>query len=85
MVYVYGPDRRPAALIDVLHRCCSLLETNGLDGVADFLGRSGHGANERLWQVAQGLTVVIPEDDEERHALDRLLSHRRRIEALLRD
>jgi putative DNA methylase len=48
-------DGAPASLIDILHRMCAFREKGDTQGMAQFLGQSGHANNPTLWLVAQAI------------------------------
>ena len=74
-----GRDARPT-LIDTLHRCCAFRDTGGL---SEYLARSGHGRNEKLWTVAQAVSEVLPDGDREKQLLTGLLNQRDEIDEAL--
>ena len=38
----------------------------GPGGLSEFLARSAHGRNEKLWTVAQAVSEVLPDGDKEK-------------------
>jgi len=79
----------PAKLIDTLHRCCSFRDKGdlpvrstqtGTGGLSEYLARSGHGRNEKLWTVAQAISEVLPDGDKEKQLLQGLLNQREKID-----
>ena len=83
-----GRDARPTKvasgglppLIDVLHRCCAFRDKGDTGGLAEYLARSGHGRNEKLWTVAQAISEVLPDGDKEKQLLQGLLNQRDKID-----
>jgi adenine-specific DNA methylase len=66
----------PASLIDVLHRMCAFRETGDTQGMAQFLGRSGHANNHSLWLIAQAVSEILPDGDKEKQLMQGLLNQR---------
>ncbi len=62
-------DGSPATLIDTLHRCCAFRDKGDTGGLSEYLARSGHGRNEKLWTVAQAVSEVLPDGDKEKQLL----------------
>ncbi len=77
-------DGAPASLIDVLHRLCYFREKNDVDGMATFLGKSGHANNPSLWLVAQAISEVLPDGDKEKQLMQGLLNQREGLEEATR-
>jgi hypothetical protein len=75
-------DGSPASLIDVLHRLCVFREKNDTDGMAQFLGRSGHGNSPNLWVLAQAISESLPDGDKEKQLMQGLLNQKERLEQL---
>ncbi|MCS6862696.1 MAG: hypothetical protein NZT92_20515, partial [Abditibacteriales bacterium] len=63
-------------MVDALHRACMLWETNHQKELAEHLAQT-YGANETFWQVAQGISDVLPEGDKEKQVLQGLLYGRK--------
>ena len=74
-----GPGGQPPPLIDVLHRACLLWNQGDRAALAEFLARSGHMRDESLWTVAQALSEILPEGDNEKQMLQGLLGSKERI------
>ncbi len=72
-------DGSPATLIDTLHRCCAFRDKGDTGGLSEYLARSGHGRNEKLWTVAQAISEVLPDGDKEKQLLQGLLNQRDKI------
>ena len=81
-------DGSPATLIDTLHRCCAFRDKGdlpvrgtqtGTGGLSEYLARSGHGRNEKLWTVAQAISEVLPDGDREKQLLQGLLNQRDKV------
>jgi len=70
-----------ASLIDVLHRLCIFREKGDTDGMAEFLGRSGHGNNPSLWLVAQAVSEILQDGDKEKQLMQGLLNQKDQLEA----
>lgn len=70
-------------LIDALHRCCAFRDKGDTGGLSEYLARSGHGRNEKLWTVAQAISEVLPDGDKEKQLLQGLLNQRDRIDEAL--
>ena len=73
-------DGSPATLIDTLHRCCAFRDKGDAGGLSEYLARSGHGKNEKLWTVAQAISEVLPDGDKEKQLLQGLLNQRDKID-----
>ena len=73
-------DGSPAPLIDALHRCCAFRDKGDTTGLSEYLARSGHGRNEKLWTVAQAISEVLPDGDKEKQLLQGLLNQRDKVE-----
>ncbi len=76
-------DGSPATLIDTLHRCCAFRDKGDTGGLSEYLARSGHGRNEKLWTVAQAISEVLPDGDKEKQLLQGLLNQRDKIDEAL--
>ena len=70
-------------MIDTLHRCCAFRDKGDVGGLTEYLARSGHGRNEKLWTVAQAISEVLPDGDKEKQLLQGLLNQRDKIDAAL--
>ena len=66
----------PASLIDVLHRLCVFREKNDIEGMTEFLARSGQGSNHSLWLVAQAISEILPDGDKEKQLMQGLLNQK---------
>jgi putative DNA methylase len=66
----------PASMIDVLHRLCAFREKGDTQGMAEFLGQSGHANNPTLWLVAQAISEILPDGDKEKQLMQGLLNQR---------
>jgi hypothetical protein len=66
----------PASLIDVLHRMCAFRENGDTQGMAQFLGRSGHANNHSLWLIAQAVSEILPDGDKEKQLMQGLLNQK---------
>jgi hypothetical protein len=77
-------DGAPASLIDVLHRMCAFREKGDTDGMAEFLGRSGHANNHSLWLVAQAISEILPDGDKEKQLMQGLLNQKEGLEEAAR-
>ena len=77
-------DGAPASLIDVLHRMCAFREKGDTEGMAQFLGRSGHGNNHSLWLVAQAVSEILPDGDKEKQLMQGLLNQKEGLEEAAR-
>ena len=73
-------DGSPGTLIDVLHRLCVFREKNDVDGMVQFLGRSGQGSNPTLWLVAQAVSEILPDGDKEKQLMQGLLNQKEMLE-----
>jgi adenine-specific DNA methylase len=71
-----SPSGSPASLIDVLHRMCAFREKGDTQGMAQFLGRSGHANNHSLWLIAQAISEILPDGDKEKQLMQGLLNQR---------
>jgi hypothetical protein len=71
-----SPSGSPASLIDVLHRLCAFREKGDTQGMAQFLGRSGHANNHSLWLIAQAISEILPDGDKEKQLMQGLLNQR---------
>jgi adenine-specific DNA methylase len=78
------PDGAPASLIDVLHRMCAFREKGDTQGMAQFLGQSGHANNPTLWLVAQAISEILPDGDKEKQLMQGLLNQREGLEEATR-
>lgn len=72
-------DGSPATLIDTVHRCCTFRDKGDVGGLSEYLARSGHGRNEKLWTVAQAISEVLPDGDKEKQLLQGLLNQRDKV------
>jgi adenine-specific DNA methylase len=79
-----GADGTPAGLIDVLHRLCAFRERGDTQGMAQFLGQSGHANNPTLWLVAQAISEILPDGDKEKQLMQGLLNQREALEEATR-
>jgi putative DNA methylase len=77
-------DGTPASLIDVLHRLCAFREKGDTQGMAQFLGQSGHANNPTLWLVAQAISEILPDGDKEKQLMQGLLNQREGLEEATR-
>lgn len=77
-------DGTSASLIDVLHRLCAFREKGDTQGMAQFLGQSGHANNPTLWLVAQAISEILPDGDKEKQLLQGLLNQREGLEEATR-
>jgi adenine-specific DNA methylase len=77
-------DGAPASLIDVLHRMCAFRDKNDSQGMAQFLGNSGHANNSTLWLVAQAVSEILPDGDKEKQLMQGLLNQREGLEEATR-
>ena len=77
-------DGTPGSLIDVLHRLCAFREKGDTQGMAQFLGQSGHANNPTLWLVAQAISEILPDGDKEKQLVQGLLNQRDRLEEATR-
>jgi putative DNA methylase len=77
-------DSASASLIDVLHRMCAFREKGDTDGMAQFLGRSGHANNHSLWLVAQAISEILPDGDKEKQLMQGLLNQKEGLEEAAR-
>jgi adenine-specific DNA methylase len=77
-------DGAPASLIDVLHRMCAFREKGDTQGMAQFLGQSGHANNPTLWLVAQAISEILPDGDKEKQLMQGLLNQREGLEEATR-
>jgi adenine-specific DNA methylase len=71
-----NPTGTPASLIDVLQRLCSFREKGDTQGMAQFLGRSGHANNHSLWLIAQAISEILPDGDKEKQLMQGLLNQK---------
>ena len=78
-------DGAPASLIDVLHRLCAFREKGDTQGMAQFLGQSGHTNNPTLWLVAQAISEILPDGDKEKKLMQGLLNQREGLEEATRE
>ena len=78
-------DGSPAPLIDALHRCCAFRDKGDTGGLSEYLARSGHGRNEKLWTVAQAMSEVLPDGDKEKQLLQGLLNQRDKVEEEMKE
>jgi putative DNA methylase len=77
-------DGAPASLIDVLHRLCAFREKSDTQGMAQFLGQSGHANNPTLWLLAQAISEILPDGDKEKQRMQGLLNQREGLEEATR-
>lgn len=77
-------DGAPASLIDVLHRLCAFRDKGDMQGMAQFLGRSGHANNHSLWLVAQAVSEILPDGEKEKQLMQGLLNQREGLEEATR-
>lgn len=77
-------DGAPASLIDVLHRLCDFRDKGDNQGMAQFLGNSGHANNPTLWLVAQAISEILPDGDKEKQLMQGLLNQREGLEEATR-
>jgi len=77
-------DGASASLIDVLHRMCAFREKGDTQGMAQFLGQSGHANNPTLWLVAQAISEILPDGDKEKQLMQGLLNQREGLEEATR-
>ena len=54
-------DGPPATRIDTLHRCCVFRDKDDTGELTEFLARSGHRCNQKLWTVAHTIGEVVPD------------------------
>jgi len=73
-----------ASLIDVLHRMCAFRDKGDTQGMAQFLGQSGHANNPTLWLVAQAISEILPDGDKEKQLMQGLLNQREGLEEATR-
>jgi len=78
-------DGSPAPLIDALHRCCAFRDKGDTGGLSEYLARSGHGRNEKVWTVAQAMSEVLPDGDKEKQLLQGLLNQRDKVEEEMKE
>jgi putative DNA methylase len=77
-------DGTPASLIDVLHRMCAFREKGDTQGMAQFLGQSGHANNPTLWLIAQAISEILPDGDKKKQLMQGLLNYREGLEEATR-
>jgi putative DNA methylase len=77
-------DGAPASLIDVLHRMCAFREKGDTEGMAQFLGRSGHANKHSLWLVPQAVSETLPDGDKEKQLMQGLLNQKEGLEEAAR-
>jgi len=77
-------DGAPASVIDVLHRMCAFREKSDTQGMAEFLGRSGHANNHSLWLIAQAVSEILPDGDKEKQLMQGLLNQKEGLEEATR-
>ena len=75
-------DNTPSSLIDVLHRLCAFRDKGDTEGMAQFLGRSGHQKNANLWVVAQAVSEILPDGNKEKQLMQGLLNQREQVEEM---
>jgi len=63
---------------------CDFREKGDTDGMAQFLGRSGHGNNHSLWLVAQAISEILPDGDKEKQLMQGLLNQKEGLEEAAR-
>jgi len=80
-----GTDGALASLIDVLHRMCAFRDKNDSQGMAQFLGNSGHANNPTLWLVAQAVSESLPDGHKEKQLMQGLLNQREGLEEATRE
>ena len=78
-------DGAPASVIDVLHRMCAFREKGDTQGMAEFLGRSGHANNHSLWLIAQAVSEILPDGDKEKQLMQGLLNQRDKLDEAARE
>jgi adenine-specific DNA methylase len=78
-------DGSPASLIDVLHRLCVYRDKSDGEGMAEFLGRSGHVNSQSLWLVAQAVSEILPEGDKEKQLMQGILNQKDGLEQAARE
>ena len=78
-------DGTPASLVDALHRMCAFREKNDMQGMGEFLGRSGHANNNSLWLVAQAVSEILSDGDKEKQLMQGLLNQKEGLEEAARE
>lgn len=73
-------DSSPASLIDVPHRMCVFRDKGDTTGMAEFLARSGQGKNPTLWLVAQAVSEILPDGEQEKQRMQGLLNQREKLD-----
>ena len=63
----------PAPMIDVIHKVCLLNWDNKRKELGEFIKNSGYSDDETIWTVAQALSEILPEGDEEKRMIQALL------------
>ena len=72
--------RDSTELIDILHSTLLLWRYHSREEMIQFLARDRVGLNERIWKVAQAISLALPLDSEERKWLEGWLADRQRIQ-----
>jgi hypothetical protein len=78
--YMIGLGDSPASLIDVSHPMCCLREKGDPNGMAEFLVRRGQGNNTTLRLVAQAVSEILPDGENEMQLMLGLLNQREKLE-----
>lgn len=82
--FTQAGELAPASLIDTLHRLCAFREKGDTEGMAQFLGRSGHANNHALWLVAQAVSEILPDGEKEKQLMQGVLNQREGLEEATR-
>lgn len=78
--FLERPFRKPASMIDVIHKGAIFWKSGKKDKLNKVLEDSGYLENERFWMVVQAISAVLPSGDPEKKMLQGLLAGRKRIE-----
>ncbi len=89
-IRVIGPQERRledlsnSGLIDVLHGVLLLWEKSRREEMVKLLQRSGYGAGEAFYRVAQAISETLPIESKEKKLLDGFLAGRERLREEIR-
>ncbi len=92
-VRVLGPHQRETEdmehdlreLINVLHRTLRYWEAGEREAMTDLLARTGYGASEVFYRVAQAIAETLPNASREKKLLEGFLAGRERVRRAVRD
>ena len=61
------------SMIDVLHACLLYWKENNEKAISEILEKTGNNNNNKFWQIAQAISEILPDNNEEKQMLQGFL------------